>query len=242
MTAAPEGRRRATPARPVAVAFCPSPPLLLPGVEGRPAPETVALRRAAPRRSAACWPSRPGGRGRRRRTGPRRVPGSAPGDPATCGASASTWSSPFAGPVRPGGRARAAGARPRRLAPRRGRVRGHPARAWVRPTSAPLVRDLPGPLGVLAMGDGSARRTVKAPATSTRRPRLRRRRRRGAGAPGTPPRCRPRPAEGERLLAAGCPPWQAVGAALAGPDVAARLHLRRRAVRRRLPRRDWVAA
>ena len=30
----------------VAIAFCPSPPLLLPDVEGRPAPETAELRRA----------------------------------------------------------------------------------------------------------------------------------------------------------------------------------------------------
>ena len=42
-------------------------------------------------------------------------------------------------------------------------------------------------------------------------------------------------AEGERLLAAGVPTWRAVGAALAGRDVTARLHLRRRALRRRLP-------
>jgi hypothetical protein len=89
-----------------------------------------------------------------------------------------------------------------------------------------LVRDLPGPLGILAMGDGSARRTVKAPGYLDE-----------SAAPfdagvaaalaegDAAALAALDPAEGERLLAAGVPTWKAVGAALAGREVAARLHL-----------------
>jgi hypothetical protein len=91
---------------------------------------------------------------------------------------------------------------------------------------AQLVRDLPGPVGVLAMGDGSARRTIKAPgylddaaepfdAAVAR-----------ALADGDPAALASLDvAEGERLLATGPSTWRAVGAALDGRAVTARLHL-----------------
>jgi hypothetical protein len=89
-----------------------------------------------------------------------------------------------------------------------------------------VVEDLPGPVGVLALGDGSARRTVKAPGYLDE----------GAApfdaavaaalASGDAAALAALDlAEGERLLAAGAPTWQAVGAALAGRDVTAHLHL-----------------
>ncbi|HEY0126947.1 MAG TPA: hypothetical protein VGB58_07405, partial [Blastococcus sp.] len=91
---------------------------------------------------------------------------------------------------------------------------------------APLVRDLPGPVAVLAMGDGSARRSVKAPGYLDD----------GAGpfdaavaraleAGDAAALAALDPVEGERLLASGVPVWRAVGAAVAGRPVTARLHL-----------------
>jgi hypothetical protein len=90
----------------------------------------------------------------------------------------------------------------------------------------PLVSSLAGSVAVLAMGDGSARRTVKAPgyldpaaepfdaAVAT------------ALAAGNPAALAALdPAEGDRLLAAGTPTWRAVGAALSGRAFTARLHL-----------------
>ena len=87
-------------------------------------------------------------------------------------------------------------------------LRRHPRRRRARTTSARLVRDLPGPVGVLAMGDGSARRTVKAPGYLDDAGRaLRRRRRRGPWRTAMPPHWPALdPAAGERLLAAGCRP------------------------------------
>lgn len=131
---------------------------------------------------------------------------------------------PFEGRVRPGGR---------RL------PLAHTVGAWLldqagycgtRVGLAPadlsgLLAALPGPVGVLAMADGSARRSVKAPgyldpaaepfdaAVSAA---LR------AGDAETLAALDP--AEGERLLAAGVPTWRAVGAALSGRSVLARLH------------------
>jgi hypothetical protein len=84
--------------------------------------------------------------------------------------------------------------------------------------------DVPGRIGVLAMGDGSARRSEKAPghldpaaapfdAAVSR-----------ALADGDPAALVAiDPAEGERLLAAGVPVWRAVGEALAGRTIEARL-------------------
>ena len=89
-----------------------------------------------------------------------------------------------------------------------------------------LVRDLPGPVGILAMGDGSACRTLKAPgyldaaagpfdaAVAT------------ALATGDAAALAALDlGEAECLLAAGAPTWRAVGAALTGRDVIANLHL-----------------
>jgi hypothetical protein len=88
-----------------------------------------------------------------------------------------------------------------------------------------LLAVLPGPVGVLAMGDGSARRSVKAPGYLDD----------GAAAFDAAVAAALRSGdaaalagldvvEGERLLAAGVPTWRAVGAALAGRHVTARLH------------------
>ncbi|HET6394684.1 MAG TPA: hypothetical protein VFG13_17795, partial [Blastococcus sp.] len=86
--------------------------------------------------------------------------------------------------------------------------------------------DLPGPVAVLGMGDGSARRSVKAPGYLDD----------GAG-PFDAAIARALEsgdaaalaaldhADGERLLAAGVPVWRAVGAAVAGRPITARLHL-----------------
>jgi hypothetical protein len=88
-----------------------------------------------------------------------------------------------------------------------------------------LVRALPAAVGVLAMGDGSARRSVKAPghldpaaepfddAVATAL---------GRGDAGALAALDD--AEGRRLLAAGVPVWRAVGAALADRAVVGRLH------------------
>jgi hypothetical protein len=91
---------------------------------------------------------------------------------------------------------------------------------------AELLSSVPGPTAVLVMGDGSARRTVKAPGyldpaaepfdavVAT------------ALATGNPAALAALDAaEGARLLAAGVPAWRALGAALAGRSFAAQLHL-----------------
>jgi hypothetical protein len=220
----PEGHARGAVAVPVAVAFCPPPPLLLPAVEGRPADDTVALRRACTEAVAEMLAVRPEvvvvvGDGA--------APGVlfGPGDAGDLRGYGVHLTVPFAGGVRVGGR---------RL------PLAHTLGAWLldeagfggtRVGVGPadlgrLVRDLPGPLGVLAMGDGSARRTVKAPghldetavpfdtAVATAL---------AAGDAGALAALDE--AEGKRLLAAGVPTWRAVGAALAGRSVRARLHL-----------------
>jgi hypothetical protein len=90
---------------------------------------------------------------------------------------------------------------------------------------ADLLSSLPGPVGVLAMADGSARRSVKAPghldeaaepfdaAVSA-----------ALRAGDAAALAELDAADGERLLAAGVPTWRAVGAALSGRPVTARLH------------------
>ena len=238
MTADPAG----LPARPrcatVAVAFCPSPPLLLPAVEGRAAAETAALRRACAEAVAAMLAVRPEvvvvvGDG-----GPAGVRFGA-GDGGDLRGFGVDVELPFDGPRAAGRTPAAPGAHRRRLA-----AATRPASPGRASASGPadldqLLRDLPGPVGVLASGDGSARRSVKAPgylddAAGPFDARGRARR----SPPATPPRS-PRldPAEGERLLAAGVPTWRAVGAALAGRDGHRPAAPRRRALRRRLPRR-----
>jgi hypothetical protein len=205
------------------VAFCPSAPLLLPAVEGRPAPETRALRRACSDAVAAMLEIRP------------EVlvvlgEGAAPGERFGAGDGGDLrgfgvdLAVSFSGPVRPGGRpippAFLIGAW---LLDEAG-VSG--TRVGVGPDDlVPLLASLPGPVGVLAVGDGSARRTVKAP---------------GYLDPAAEPfdaavahalaegdaaaLADLDAAEGARLLAAGVPIWRAVGAVLRGRRVLARLH------------------
>jgi hypothetical protein len=208
---------------PVAVAFCPQPPLLLPEVAGRAAADTVALRRACREAVEAVLAVRP-----------EVVVVVGPGVPAGVRYGAGDVGDlrgfgidrhlPFGGRPRPGGR---------RL------PLAHTVGTWlldeagyagtrvgVGPADlADALAALPGTVGVLAMGDGSARRTLKAPgyldpaaapfdaAVAT------------ALAAGDPEALAALDAaEGERLLAAGTPTWRAVGAALTGRRVDARLH------------------
>jgi hypothetical protein len=106
-----------------------------------------------------------------------------------------------------------------------------------------LVRDLPGPVGVLAMGDGSARRTVKAPgyldddaapfdaAVAA-----------ALAAGDAAALAGLDLATGQRLLAAGTATWRAVGTALAGREIAAALHLDTAPFGVGYLVADWVAA
>jgi hypothetical protein len=205
------------------VAFCPCPPLLLPGVEGRAASETVALRSACADAVTGLLEAAPevvvvvG-------DGP--APGQrfGVGDGGDLRGFGVDVDLPFDGRVRPGGS---------RL------PMAHTVGAWlldqasfpgtrvgVGPADlAQLLLDLPAPVGVLAMGDGSARRTLKAPGYLDE----------AAGpfdaavaaalADGNAAALAALdPAEGERLLAGGVPTWRAVGAAFAGRHVTARMH------------------
>jgi hypothetical protein len=207
----------------LAVAFCPSPPLLLPPVERAPAPETTELRRACAEAVAAMLAVRPevvvvvgDGAADGARFGTGDV-----GDLSPFGV---LLQIPFEGRARPGGR---------RL------PLAHTVGAWLLDEAgycgtrvglgpaevAELLASLPGPVGVLAVGDGSARRSVKAPgylddaaepfdaAVAAAF---------GSGDPAALAALDE--AEGERLLAAGVPTWRAVGAALTGRSIRARLH------------------
>jgi hypothetical protein len=212
------------PLRTVAVAFCPSPPLLVPEVEGREAAETAEVRRACHEAVERMLAQRPevvlvvgGGAGPGVRFGP--------GDRRSLHGYGVDREVAFHGTCRADGRdlplAHTVGAWLLDEAGFRG------TRVGVGPADlGTLVRDLPGPLGILAMGDGSARRTVKAPGYLDE----------AAGpfdaavaaalATGDPEMLAELDlAEGERLLAAGATTWQAVGAALRGREVAAVLHL-----------------
>ncbi len=211
------------PARPVAVAFCPHPPLLLPVLEGAPVPASDRLRIACAEAVATALTIGPDvvlvvGDGP---AGVRYGPGDA-GDLQPWGG---PGHQPFDARVRPGGRSLPL---------------AHTIAAWlldragydgIRLGVAPddltaALADLPGPVALLAMGDGSARRTEKAPgyldpaaaafdaavaaALTTGD---------AAALAGLDA------AEGRRLLAAGTGTWRAVGAALAGRSVTARLLL-----------------
>lgn len=207
----------------VAVAFCPAPPLLVPELGGAPDADTTALRHACAGAVAAMLAS-----------GPDVVVVAGPGAPAGLRFGDGDAGDlrgfgvdlelPFSGRVRPGGRrlplAHLLGAWLLDQAGFAG------TRVGVGPDDLPgLVRSLPGPVGVLAMGDGSARRSLKAP---------------GHLDPAAQPfddavaeaLGRGNAAalaaldadEGQRLLAAGVPVWRAVGAALADRPVVARLH------------------
>jgi len=207
----------------VAVAFCPSPPLLLPPVEGAPGTETDQLRIACGEAVQTVLGLRPDvvlvvGDGP---PGVRYGPGDA-ADLAVYGAAGAV---PFAGRVRPGGQPlplpHAVGAWLLDQA-------GHDGtRLGVAPDDlVDALAGLPGPVGILAMGDGSARRTPKAPGAldpaaeafdAAVAAAL------GAGDPTALAGLDA--AEGERLLAAGTGTWRAVGQALAGRAVTSRLLL-----------------
>jgi hypothetical protein len=223
VTVEPPGLPARPPCATVAVAFCASPPLLLPAVEGRAVEETVALRRACGEAVAAMLGVRPEvvvvvGDG---------VPPGVrfgAGDRGDLRGFGIELAVPFDGYVGPGGR---------RLSV------AHTVGAWllheagfsgirvgVGPDDlAQLLRDLPGPVGVLAVGDGSARRSVKAPGYLDE-----------AAAPYDAAVARAfaagdaralaalDPVAGERLMAGGVPAWRAVGSALAARHVTARLH------------------
>ncbi|MCF6507493.1 hypothetical protein E9549_08730 [Blastococcus sp. MG754426] len=241
MTSLPGGVPAPAPRPSAAVAFCPCPPLLVPAVEGRPAPETTALRAACVEAVTALLGARPEvvvvvgpGAARGERFGA--------GDGGALRGFGVDLELPFDGRLRPG---------------RRRLPTAHLVGAWLLDQVAfagtrvgigpadlgQLLRDLPPTVGVLAMGDGSARRTVKAP---------------GYLDPAAEPfdaavasalatgdaaaLAALDPAEGERLLAAGVPVWRAVGAALAGRHVTA--HLRHDAAPFGVgyPVADWVVA
>jgi hypothetical protein len=191
-------------------------------VEGRAAAETALLRAACAEAVDALLAHRPGvvvvvGGGAHGRFGS--------GDGGDLRGFGVDLDVPFAGPRRPGGRrtplAHTVGAWLLDAAGFAG------VRLGVAPADlADALAGLPGRVGVLAMGDGSARRTVKAPgyldpaagpfdAAVAR----------ALAAGDAAALAALDPAEGERLLASGVPPWRAVGALLAGREVRARLHL-----------------
>ncbi|SEP14795.1 hypothetical protein [Trujillonella endophytica] len=220
MTTEQAGSSAPGPARPLAIAFCPGPPLLLPAVEGRAAPETTALRRACAEAVEAVLAAGPEsvvvvGPGAEGRYGE--------GDAGDLRGVGVDLEVPFAGGARAGGRrtptALTIGAW---LLDRAGHTG---PRLGVGPAElAEAVAGLPGTVGVLAVGDGSARRSVKAPGYLD-----------DAAAPfdaavaaalaagDAAALAALDPAEGERLLAAGVPVWRAVGGVVAGRAVQAQL-------------------
>jgi hypothetical protein len=207
----------------LAVAFCPSPPLLLPAVEGRRSDATSALRHACAEAVAAMLAVRPEvvvvvGAG---------VVGGVrfgSGDIGSLARFGVPIDLPFEGRVRAGGRrlplAHTVGAWLLTEAGYAG------TRVGVAPGElAELLSVLPGPVGVLAVADGSARRSVKTPGylDDAAEP--------FDAAVAAALRFGDAAAlaaldevEGERLLAAGAPTWRAVGAALAGRATTAHLH------------------
>ncbi|RBY80689.1 hypothetical protein DQ238_08700 [Geodermatophilus sp. TF02-6] len=203
------------------VAFCPCPPLLVPAVAGRAAADTAALRAACAAAVDAVLAVRPqvvvvaGGEGS---CGPY-----GDGDIGDLRGFGVDLEVPFCGPVRPGCRrtppALTVGAWLLGEAGHAGPRLGVPPHRL-----AGLLPTLPGPVGVLAMGDGSARRSVRAPGYLDE-----------VAAPfdaavaaalaggDAAALAALDPAEGQRLMAAGVPTWRAVGAVLAGREVVARL-------------------
>ena len=206
------------------LAFCPSPPLLLPAVAGRAAADTAPLRRACAEAVEGMLAG-----------GPEVVVVVGDGATASVRYGAGDAGSlrgfgvdlvvPFAGRARRGGRelplAHTVGAWLLDVA------RFDGLRLGVAPADlSETLGDLPGSVGVLAMGDGSARRSLKAPGHMDE-----------AAAPfdaavaaalaagDAAALARLDPAEGRRLMAAGVGTWRAVGAALAVRRVvSARLH------------------
>lgn len=204
---------------PVTVAFCPQPPLLLPAVSGAPGAALTGLRAAACAAVSTLLAASPavvlvvgdgpGG------------PPSGPGDAGDLRGFGVDLEVPFAGPAVPGGRRVPL---PHLVGAWLLDEVGHTgARLGVGPGGlAAALATTSGPVGVLAMGDGSARRTEKAP---------------GALDPDAGPfdaavaaalaagdvaaLAGLDPVAGERLLAAGVPVWRSVGAALAGRSFSA---------------------
>jgi hypothetical protein len=205
------------------VAFCPQAPLLLPAVAGAPSPALGVLRTAVFAAVQAVLEQRPEvvvvvGDGA---DGVRFGPGDV-GDLRGYGVDVVL---PFAGWARPGGRRLPL---PHLLGAWLLDHAGHDGpRLGVGPDDlGTALSDLPGPVGVLAMGDGSARRSEKAPGhlDPAAGPFDAEVARALAGG-DTAALAGLDPAEGERLLAAGVPVWRAVGAALDGLAIdAALLH------------------
>ncbi|WP_222267953.1 hypothetical protein [Modestobacter marinus] len=209
------------PPRPVTVAFCPQPPLLLPAVAGAPSPELTVVRAAVDAAVHTVLADRPevvivvGDDVDGVRFGP--------GDAGDLRGFGVDLEVPFAGRVRPGGRRiplpHLLGAW---LLDRAGH--GGPRLGVAPGDLGTALGAVPGPVGVLAMGDGSARRSEKAPGHLD-----------PAAAPFDAAVAQALatgdaaalaaldPDEGARLLAAGVPVWRAVGAALAGAEVSAEL-------------------
>jgi len=196
------------------VAFCPQTPLLLPVVSGAPSAALSMLRAAVSAAVEAVLAAEPEvvvvvGDGA---DGARFGPGDA-GDLRGFGVDLEL---PFAGGVGPG---RSRIPLPHLLGAWLLDRAGHlGARLGVGPDDLrTALSDVPERTGVLAMGDGSARRSEKAPghldpaaapfdATVAR----------ALATGGASALAGLDPAEGERLLAAGVPVWRAIGAALAG--------------------------
>jgi hypothetical protein len=205
------------------VAFCPSPPVLLPAVAGSGDGALSELREACAAAVSAVLDAAPEvvvvlGDGVE--DGVRYGPGDA-GDLRGFGVDLEI---PFSAPTRPGGRRLPW---PHTLGAWLLDEAGHAgARLGVGPGDlADALENLPGSVGILALGDGSARRTDRAPAAFDE----------AAGpfdaavsaalaAGDAGALAAVDPAEGERLLATGAPVWRAVGAALAGRPVRATLH------------------
>ena len=215
---APPGRRR------LSVAFCPSAPLLLPAVAGRAQEATADLRGACAEAVGAMLAVRPE---------VVVVVGAAPGVPSGVRYGAGDAGTlrglgvaldvPFGPHLRPGGR---------RL------PLAHTVGAWlldeagcavprigVAPDDLPdALAALPGAAGVLAVGDGSARRTVKAPGYLDPAARTFDAAIAAALGDGDAAALAGLDAhEGERLLADGVPAWRAVGRAVTGRPVVATL-------------------
>jgi hypothetical protein len=205
----------------LSVAFCPSPPLLLPAVAGRAAAETAGLRQACAEALAAVLGS-----------GPETVvvvgeaePGArfGAGDTGTLRGFGVDLDVPFAGPERSG--------RARLPLPHTVGAWLLDEAGWTGPRTGVAADDLvdvvgglTGAVAVLAVGDGSARRSLKAP---------------GHLDPAAEPfdamvaaalrdgdaaaLAALDPAEGERLLAAGVSAWRAVGRLVGDRQVRATL-------------------
>ncbi|MCU1607442.1 MAG: uncharacterized protein JWP46_3907 [Modestobacter sp.] len=203
------------------VVFCPQPPLLVPAVSGAPSDAIAVLRTSVSHAVQSMLEQVPDvvvvvGAG---------VDGACfgPGDAGDLRGYGVDLEVPFAGQVRPGGRQTP-------LAHTLGAwlldQEGHAGtRLGVGPHDlADALSGLPGRVGVLAMGDGTARRGEKAPGHLDQ----------AAGpfdavvaaalaAGDAAALVGLDPAEGARLLAAGVPVWRAIGSALAGRRLTARL-------------------